>query len=320
MIWNALSVIALVLLAVAAPAAAQPTMSDRDLRNRPHSGGLSGDDRKRLDDLQADDARSNAAAASEGELRKKLLRLPPLPVERNGLLGSWRQEGGGQQGILGSEARTGGAMINELAAALLSNPDKLLPSRCVQQFGNGVTFAPSTYAIRAIDGSTLGGPIAYRSGGKQGIWIIPDGVVRTMPLEIAGPNRIVLGGSCALVRVGAPAANVAANAATAPNHARTGAANSSSATKSAEASTIPAAGAEAVVDGAGFRCGDGGLYHVTGCRGDASCELTELHRPLPAVGFHMPTRRPRAEIATRVQACESGGFRFAADGKPIFVK
>ncbi len=30
-------------------------------------------------------------------LGKELLRLPPLPVERNVLLGSWRLEGGGQQ-------------------------------------------------------------------------------------------------------------------------------------------------------------------------------------------------------------------------------
>jgi hypothetical protein len=30
-------------------------------------------------------------------LGKELMRLPPLPVERNVLLGSWRLEGGGQQ-------------------------------------------------------------------------------------------------------------------------------------------------------------------------------------------------------------------------------
>jgi hypothetical protein len=30
-------------------------------------------------------------------LGKELLRLPPLPIERNVLLGSWRLEGGGQQ-------------------------------------------------------------------------------------------------------------------------------------------------------------------------------------------------------------------------------
>ena len=44
--------------------------------------------------------------------------------------------------------------------------------------------------------------------------------------EIAGPNRIAFAKSCALVRVGAPAANAAAITATAPGNARTGAANS----------------------------------------------------------------------------------------------
>lgn len=165
---------------------------------------------------------ANATGSADMKaLRQKLLSLPPLPVERNVLLGSWRQEGGGQQGaILGSGAMTGEAMIRELGAALLSNPDKLLPSQCVSNFGNGVTFAPSTFSIRALDGSTLGGRIAYRSSGKQGIWVIPDSILKIMAFEIAGPNRIVLGGSCALVRVGAPEANAAANAATASGNSR----------------------------------------------------------------------------------------------------
>ena len=217
------SVAALMLLNPAAPVAAQQTTSDHDLRNRQHSGGLSGEDRKRFDALKQEDARYDAAAAAESKLRNQLLRLPPLPVERNGLLGSWRQEGGGQMGaILGSGATTGGDLIRELGTALLSNPEKLLPSTCVTSFGNGVTFTPSTFSIRALDGSTLGGPIAYRSSGKQGIWVIPDSVLKIMVLEVAGPDRIVLGGSCALVRVGAPAAKVAANAMTSPSQARAG--------------------------------------------------------------------------------------------------
>ena len=57
---------ALVLLAVATVSAAQQTTSDRDLRNLPHSGGLSADDRKRYDDLKQEDARFDAAVAKEG--------------------------------------------------------------------------------------------------------------------------------------------------------------------------------------------------------------------------------------------------------------
>lgn len=212
--------VALMLLTVASPAAAQPATSDRDLRNLPHSGGLFGDDLKRFDELKEEDARFAAAAAAEGELRAKLLRLPPLPVERNVLLGSWRQEGGGQQGaLLGSQANTGAGIISELGSALLSNPETLLPSRCVYTFGKGVTFTPSTFSIRAFDGSTIGGRMAYRSAGKQGIWVLPDSIFKTTVIEVTGPNRIVLGGTCALVRVGAPAANAAASPTTAPGNA-----------------------------------------------------------------------------------------------------
>lgn len=45
-------VVALMLLLVAAPTAAQRSNSDRDLVNRPHSGGLCTEDRKRLDELK----------------------------------------------------------------------------------------------------------------------------------------------------------------------------------------------------------------------------------------------------------------------------
>ena len=220
---------ALVLLAVAAPSAAQQTTSDRDLRNRQNSVGLSTEDRKRYDDLKEEDATYDAAVVAEVELRQKLLRLPPLPDERNGLLGSWRQENGGQRGMLGLEVRTGDGMVRELWEALQSNPDKLMPSRCVATFGNGVTFAPSTYSSMALDGSRPGGSIAYRSGGNQVIWVIPDNL-KPMPFKIVGPDRILLGidGSCALVRVGAPAANAAANATTAPDNARAAASGPSS--------------------------------------------------------------------------------------------
>ncbi|MCX5738077.1 MAG: hypothetical protein NTZ61_06185 [Proteobacteria bacterium] len=224
----------LMLLAVATPVAAQDSYcgnscSDRDLLNLPNSGGLSYEDRSRLDELKEGDAKYTAAVVAEVELRRKLLRLPPLPDERNVLLGSWRQENGGQRGMLGLEARNGDDMVRELWEALQSNPDKLLPSRCVATFGNGVTFAPSTYTSSALDGSRPGGPIAYRSGGNQVIWVIPDNL-KPMPFKIVGPDRILLGidGSGALVRVGTPAANAAANATIAPGNARAAASGPSS--------------------------------------------------------------------------------------------
>jgi len=105
---------------------------------------------------------------------------------------------------------------------------------CDVSFGRGITFTPTTYSSGGVAGMA-GGPIAYRSRNKQVIVAIPgDSRANPMPFEIVGPNRIVWGGNCALVRVGAPAVNAAANATTAPSNARTAAAGSS---------TPPAAGA-----------------------------------------------------------------------------
>ena len=96
---------ALMLLVVAAPAAAQSSMSDRDLLNSPHSGGLSHQDRNRYDELNAESTKHlRGADQAPGQ---KLPHLPPVPVERNVLLGSWRVEGGGQGGAgtgLGQQA------------------------------------------------------------------------------------------------------------------------------------------------------------------------------------------------------------------------
>ncbi len=105
-------------------------------------------------------------------------------------------------------------MARELSTAL-SNP-------CVLMFGNGITFAPSTYSIQALDGSVFRGSVDYRSTQKQVISAITQETWKTLSFEIEGPNRIVWGRfGCALVRVGAPA-NAAVNAPTAPGNARTG--------------------------------------------------------------------------------------------------
>jgi hypothetical protein len=97
---------------------------------------------------------------------------------------------------------------------------------CDVSFGSGITFAPTTYSSGGVAGMA-GGPIAYRSRNKQVIVAIPgDSRANPMPFTVAGPNRIVWADTCALVRVGAPSENAAANTA-APGNARAAAANSS---------------------------------------------------------------------------------------------
>lgn len=158
---------------------------------------------------------------------KELLRLPPLPDERNVLLGSWRLEAGGQQGALlerglrgGGGAGAGGGLGELIGLAAQFDPDKAV---CEVSFGSGITFAPTTYSSSGVAGMA-GGPVAYRSRNKRVIVAIPgDSRANPMPFTIAGPNRIVWADTCALVRVGAPGASAAANAATSQGSSRAGA-------------------------------------------------------------------------------------------------
>jgi hypothetical protein len=175
-------------------------------------------------DKNLEEWRKKEASKSEAATRNQVgndMRdeRPKLPAERNVLLGSWRVEsgsqGGGVTGLGQGKGTDRNAMARELLTAV-SNP-------CVLMFGKGITFAPSTYSIQALDGSVFRGSVDYRSPQKQVILAITQETWKTLPFEIEGPNRIVWGRfGCALVRVGAPA-NGAANAPTAPGNPRTAA-------------------------------------------------------------------------------------------------
>jgi hypothetical protein len=314
--------VALMPLVVAAPAAAQWV--------NPDTCSYSEVSCQRAKQEQSD---NNAASAErmrqwraeqerERERRRRaLLKAPPLPAERNALLGSWRLDAGERSTAVGS----GQGSNRERAARELMSVFSIAGLEkigCAASYRGDLSFTPSTYtySVRGSAGST-GGPIAYRAtriGDKPAIAAIPgDSRQVMMVFATASPDRIVGEDGCTLVRVGSPAANAAANAATAPDNARAAAA-SSSAPKSSTALQVAGA-AGVVVDGAAFRCGDGSLLHVSRCQGnadDATCTLTELH--LPGLQMGKPARR--ADIAARVKGCEAGGIRYAADDKPVFVR
>ena len=99
---------------------------------------------------------------------------------------------------------------------------------CDMSFGRGITFTPTTFSSGGAAG-IVGGTVAYRSRKKGVIVAIPgDSRANPMFFNIVGPDRIEsVNIPCALVRVGAPAANAAANATTAPGNARAGASGAS---------------------------------------------------------------------------------------------
>lgn len=181
-------------------------------------------------------------------LGKEMLRLPPLPAERNVLLGSWRLEGGGKQdkilefGLTGKGATPG---MGELMGYMKSIESGQLA--CDMSFGRGVTFTPTTFSSGGVAG-IAGGPVAYRSRNKQVIAAIPgDSRANPMFFEVAGPNRIVWGGNCALVRVGS-ATQAAANATAAPGDVRMAAASPTAPPRSTLARPSPEVCRNTLVD------------------------------------------------------------------------
>ncbi len=223
---------ALVLLAVAAPAAAQTSIRDRDILSREHSGNLSSEERGQLDGIKASQAAQDAkheADVTAARMRqgRALLNTPPLPAERNGLLGNWRL-GDGQR----PKAGAADVLLNRRAGLgetleALSSLDKVT---CAFDWGGGITFTSSTYSVnRGLAGVVEGAPIAYRSGrrGAKQVTFAITPYYHAMAFEIASPNSIVDDKGCVLTRVGAPAANAAANATAAPGNARPAAASPS---------------------------------------------------------------------------------------------
>lgn len=167
---------------------------------------------------------SSAGTATDFRaLGKEMLRLPPLPDERNVLLGSWRLEGGGPRSGLAEFGLTGRGATPGLGEFLSSlESGKLL---CDMSFGSGVTFTPKAYSSGGAAGIAEG-PVAYRSRNRTVIVAIPgDSRANPMPFTIAGPNRIVWADTCALVRVAAGGADAAADATTEPGNARAATAN-----------------------------------------------------------------------------------------------
>jgi hypothetical protein len=188
---------ALVLLAVAAPAAAQQYMHREDLpmyeRQR-----LEGE--KRSKD-SADAKYAQQQQAERDRQRTALLKKPPLPAESNALLGSWRLGDGQRSSVGGLGRETGGNGLSGMVEMLSSMRfDKMA---CEAGFSGGITFSPSTYSGGGIAGK-VGGPIAYRSGRRLDkpvtVAIPSDGRGDMMVFEIAGPNRIVDESGCVLVR------------------------------------------------------------------------------------------------------------------------
>ena len=226
-------VTALLLVGAAPAAAAYCEYNDWDCQNREAQ-------KKAADDAWYEEQARKRQAERE-QLRRALLKQPPLAAERNGLLGSWRLDDGPQGqtasilgpmigGGSGADTGLGGAMAG--IANMVMSLEKGL---CGLGVGSGVTFSPSTYSNSGNAGPA-GKPIAYRAGvigDKPAIAAIPDDSQQNMMVfAFASPDRIVGEDGCVLVRSGPPAAAASQNK---PNAAAAQAPPATSAAKPANA-------------------------------------------------------------------------------------
>ena len=161
------------------------------------------EDARKKSEQQSDDERRSAnprpasssydprRAAELQALRAKLLRMPPLPDERNTLLGRWRVESNGKPKRKDEVGQLMGMLANPGGAA------------CQFTFGDGIVeFKSKTWASIDGYGDDSLGPIAYRADGKR-LFALPAKGIEIMGFDVVNPNRIEVFNlaGCALNRV-----------------------------------------------------------------------------------------------------------------------
>jgi hypothetical protein len=135
-------------------------------------------------------APGGAGAAAVEAARRSWQQKPPLPPDRNPLLGRWRRPPTGQ-----ANSSDPFAALQALAKGGL----------CEVLFGGGTfEFRPTT--LVGFDARTSEqelDKVEYRGGEKQ-VAVLPKTTVRLMVFDFDGPDRINWSGqNCVLVRVGA---------------------------------------------------------------------------------------------------------------------
>ncbi len=287
---------------------------EKDKEGRERSERQSAQDAENYRQFMANQHKLQEKLSGDVERDRALfLKTPPIPPQKNALLGQWR---------LDRSKKKPANAIAEINAAI-SQP------ACEMVFGDGIwDFRPKAlYGIDAGIGESKLTDVDYR-GNEGVIGVIPKSG-KLFVFKIVGPDRVqeltstrIGADPCNFVRVGASAqaANASAAGTRAANASSSNAPPAAAAPGMASPAKIAAAGsAGAIVDGAAFRCRDGSLLHVSMCQGtsaDAMCNLTELHKP----GLQIGTPTARSAIAARVQGCEAGGIRYGADDKPVFVR
>jgi hypothetical protein len=136
------------------------------------------------------------------DLRAQLLKRPPLPPEKNVLLGRWQ--------LQKSHATNPNSIAGKLA--MVQNP-------CAMLLGDEpIEFSPKSWASGSGKQLDPLGPAEYRADGKR-FYVLPAQGVTLLAFEVLDDNRIkemLAGGDCLLVRLGASKTATPPSASTPP--------------------------------------------------------------------------------------------------------
>jgi len=153
---------------------------------------------------------AGSAAAAE-EVRRNWQKRPPLPPERNPLLGKWNPQGTATGGKSGDQ-------LKDAASALVGS---MLGGACDSMFGRGtIEFRPKTLVSIENSGERVLNHVEYRGDGSR-VAVLPQdpGSIGVLVFDFQGKDRIRAEGlGCAMARPGT--APPAASSAAASNVAR----------------------------------------------------------------------------------------------------
>ena len=159
-------------------------------------------DRQWQQSVQQSQAQQNAAAAQGRAVLQTWQKRPPLPSERNPLLGRWNSQGNGasnKAGPHGDMAALANALIGGMTAGM-----------CDAMLGRGlIEFRPSTLVAIGPGGrEQLKYHVEYRGDASRVVVLPQDATSFThMIIDFNGPDRATVAAvGCALARAGGPGA------------------------------------------------------------------------------------------------------------------
>src|SRR5215467_4402903 len=124
---------------------------------------------------------AGSAAAAE-EVRRNWQKRPPLPPERNPLLGKWNPQGTATGGKSGDQ-------LKDAASALVGS---MLGGTCDSMFGRGtIEFRPKTLVSIENGGERVLNHVEYRGdGGRVAVLPQDPGSIGVLVFDFQGKDRI----------------------------------------------------------------------------------------------------------------------------------